>query len=96
LAGRRDLVRAARLNASPHPDSIGRPLKVGREEIVGVWLAAEKYARLDFAALDRQYAGQANYLSGELEKFQACRLAMRRTIGPGAFIAYWLSGTSAR
>jgi len=68
LAGRRDLVRAARLNASPHPDSVGRPLKVGREEIVGVWLAAEKYARLDFGALDRQCANQASYLSAELKK----------------------------
>src|SRR2546428_2770240 len=68
LAGRRDLVRAARLNASPHPDSLGRPLKVGREEMVGIWLAAEKYARLDFTALDRQCASQANYLAGELRK----------------------------
>jgi uncharacterized pyridoxal phosphate-dependent enzyme len=68
LAGRRDLVRAARLNASPHPDSVGRPLKVGREEIVGVWLAAEKYTRLDFGALDRQCASQASYLSAELKK----------------------------
>src|SRR5262249_56404160 len=68
LAGRKDLVRAARLNASPHPDSVGRPLKVGREEIVGVWLAAEKYARLDFPALDRQCAAQASYLSAELKK----------------------------
>ena len=75
LAGRRDLVRAARLNASPHPDSIGRPLKVGREEIVGVWLAAEKYARLDFDALDRQYAGQANYLAGELRKIPGLQVS---------------------
>ena len=75
LAGRRDLVRAARLNASPHPDSTGRPLKVGREEIVGVWLAAEKYARLDFAALDRQCASQANYLAGELKKIDGMEVS---------------------
>ena len=61
-------MRAARLNASPHPDSVGRPLKVGREEIVGVWLAAEKYVRLDFGVLDRQCASQASYLSTELKK----------------------------
>jgi hypothetical protein len=61
-------VRAARLNSSPHSDSLGRPFKVGREEMVGVWLAAEKYSRLDFAALDRQYASQANYLAAELKK----------------------------
>jgi seryl-tRNA(Sec) selenium transferase len=75
LAGRRDLVRAARLNASPHPDSLGRPLKVGREEMVGVWLAAEKYARLDFAALDRQNENQANYLASELEKISGMQVS---------------------
>ncbi len=75
LAGRRDLVRAARLNASPHPDSLGRPLKVGREEMVGVWMAAEKYSRLDFAALDRQCASQAEYLSSELKKIPGMQVS---------------------
>jgi D-glucosaminate-6-phosphate ammonia-lyase len=68
LAGRRDLIRAARLNSNPHSDSLGRPLKVGREEMIAVWLAAEKYAHLDFAALERQSFEQAEYLSRELSK----------------------------
>jgi uncharacterized pyridoxal phosphate-dependent enzyme len=75
LAGRRDLVRSARLNANPYSDSTGRPLKVGREEIVGLWLAAEKYAKLDFAALDRQCAEQANYLAGELRKISGLQVS---------------------
>jgi L-seryl-tRNA(Ser) seleniumtransferase len=68
LAGRRDLVRAARLNSSPHSDSHGRPMKVGREEMIGLWLACEKYAKLDFAALERQSAQQAEYLHAELNR----------------------------
>jgi L-seryl-tRNA(Ser) seleniumtransferase len=36
--------------------------------MVGVCVAAEKYARLDFAALDREYARQAEYLAQELRK----------------------------
>ena len=68
LAGRKELVAAARLNSNPHSDSAGRPLKVGREEMVGISLAAEKYSRLDFAALDRQCASQADYLAQELKK----------------------------
>ena len=75
LAGRRDLVAAARLNSSPHPDSAGRPLKVGREEMVGLCLAAEKYSRLDFAALDRQYAAQAEYLASELRKIPGVQVS---------------------
>jgi L-seryl-tRNA(Ser) seleniumtransferase len=76
LAGRRDLVRAARLNASPFSDAQGRPFKVGREEIVGLWVAAEKYAELDFAAVDRQRFHEAEYLTRELKKI------------PGLMISY--------
>src|SRR5215831_8542781 len=75
LAGRKDLIAAARLNSSPHPDSAGRPLKVGREEMVGLCLAAEKYSRLDFAALDRQYASQAEYLSEALKKIPGVQVS---------------------
>ncbi|MBI3696793.1 MAG: selenocysteine synthase [Acidobacteria bacterium] len=68
LAGRKDLIAAALLNSSPNSDSSGRPMKVGREEMVGVWLAAEKYAKLDFAALDRQYREQCEYIHNVLKK----------------------------
>jgi uncharacterized pyridoxal phosphate-dependent enzyme len=74
LAGRRDLIAAAVLNSNPHSDSQGRPFKVGREEIVGVWLAAEKYARLDFAALDRQYHDQCEYVIDTLKKVRGLRV----------------------
>jgi seryl-tRNA(Sec) selenium transferase len=67
LAGRKELILAARLNSNPHSDSLGRPLKVGREEMVGVWLAAEKYSKLDFAMLERQSFEQAEYLLSELK-----------------------------
>ena len=67
LAGRKDLIRAALLNSSPNSDSLGRPMKAGREEIVGCWLACEKYAKLDFDALDRESERQAAYL---VEQFQ--------------------------
>ncbi|MFN0170878.1 MAG: aminotransferase class V-fold PLP-dependent enzyme [Bryobacteraceae bacterium] len=75
LAGRRDLVRAARLNSSPFSDSLGRPMKVGREEIVGAWLAAEKYSKLDFEAIDREYKAQADYLADQLRKIRGMRVS---------------------
>lgn len=73
LAGRRDLVAAARLNTNPHSDSLGRPMKVGREEMIGLWLAAEKYASLDFEALDQQCLTQADYLRKEFTKINGVR-----------------------
>jgi len=70
LAGRKDLIRAAGLNSSPNSDSLGRPMKAGREEIVGCWLACEKYAKLDFDAMDRESARQAGYLIEQLQKIK--------------------------
>ena len=46
LAGRADLVEAARLNASPN-DGIGRGMKVGKEEIVGLLVALDRYVARD-------------------------------------------------
>ena len=77
LAGRRDLIQAAWLNSSPHSDSLGRPMKVGREEMVAAWLTAEKYSRLDFDALDRQCVKQAEYIERELSSVRG--LTLERT-----------------
>jgi len=73
LAGRKDLIRASWLNSNPHSDSLGRPMKVGREEMVGVWLACEQYAKLDFEALDRESARQADFLIAEFNKLKGVK-----------------------
>ena len=74
LAGRRDLIQAAWLNSSPHSDSHGRPIKVGREEMVMAWLTAEKYSRLDFEAIDRECVKQTEYIERELSAVPGLRL----------------------
>jgi L-seryl-tRNA(Ser) seleniumtransferase len=48
-------------------------MKVGREEMVGLWLACEKYAKLDFEAIDRQSFEQAEYLRKELNKISGVK-----------------------
>ena len=55
LCGRADLIAAAKVNASPHY-SIGRPMKVAREEIIGLMTALELYVRRDHEAdMERWY-----------------------------------------
>lgn len=41
LLGRKDLIKAARLNGSPHDDTIGRGMKVSKEELLGMLVALE-------------------------------------------------------
>jgi uncharacterized pyridoxal phosphate-dependent enzyme len=50
LIGRKDLIEAAKLNTSPHSDSIHRGMKVGKEEILGAMVALELYLKRDHAA----------------------------------------------
>lgn len=53
LLGRRDLIDAARLHSTPN-DNLGRGMKVGKEEIVGLIVALERYAKTDHVAdMDR-------------------------------------------
>jgi L-seryl-tRNA(Ser) seleniumtransferase len=47
LLGRKDLIEAAMLNNSPNTDAIGRTNKVGKEEIVGLWAALERFMKED-------------------------------------------------
>jgi uncharacterized pyridoxal phosphate-dependent enzyme len=49
LVGRKDLISAARLNAPPNGNTIGRGLKVNKEEMVGMLAALERYLALDHA-----------------------------------------------
>lgn len=47
LLGRKDLIEAARLNTVPHANSIGRGMKVNKEEILGMLVAIEMYLKRD-------------------------------------------------
>jgi L-seryl-tRNA(Ser) seleniumtransferase len=47
LLGRKDLIAAARLHAPPNGDAIGRPMKVNKEEMVGLLVALELYLKRD-------------------------------------------------
>jgi len=50
LFGRKDLIEAALHNGSPFEGSICRPMKVGKEEIVGALAAVEWSSKRDYAA----------------------------------------------
>jgi L-seryl-tRNA(Ser) seleniumtransferase len=55
LLGRKDLIEAAKLNTSPHCGTIGRSLKVSKEDMVAMWAAVERFMRLDLDAEDREW-----------------------------------------
>ena len=65
LAGRRDLVKLAHLQAYPF-DGIGRGAKMSRETIVGLVVALEKYQEKDDGALFEAWEEKARWMVGQL------------------------------
>jgi L-seryl-tRNA(Ser) seleniumtransferase len=59
LLGRKDLIAAARLNAPPNGNTIGRGLKVNKEEMLGMLAAIELYLETDHEAENREFEKRA-------------------------------------
>ena len=55
LLGRRDLINAAKLNTNPHCGTIGRALKVSKEDMIAQLAAVERFVRLDHKAEMREW-----------------------------------------
>ena len=75
ILGRSDLIRKCALNANPRY-SVGRPAKVGKEEIVGLVVALERYLARDHAARAAQWEAQIAHIVaavGALEGVRAWR-----------------------
>lgn len=75
LFGRRDLVEAALLNASPH-DRIGRPLKVAREEIIGLATALQLFMEADEEAEFARETDTARLIADSLADIPGIRTSV--------------------
>jgi L-seryl-tRNA(Ser) seleniumtransferase len=72
LAGRPDLVAAAAANNAPE-QRIGRPLKVGKEELCGLVAAVERFWALDEAAQLAEWRGWCREIAGAAAAWPAAR-----------------------
>jgi len=66
LAGRKDLIAAARLNAAPN-GNIGRGMKVGKEEVVALVVALQNYVARDHDKDIEDWARKARRLAASLQ-----------------------------
>jgi L-seryl-tRNA(Ser) seleniumtransferase len=58
LLGRKELIDAAKANANPNCGTIGRALKVGKENMVALLAAVERFVKLDPAAEQKEHERQ--------------------------------------
>jgi len=73
LLGRKDLIEAARLNCSPNSDSIGRGMKVNKEEMVGMMVAIEMYLKRDAEAEWKEWERRAKLIADSVAKVAAVK-----------------------
>jgi uncharacterized pyridoxal phosphate-dependent enzyme len=55
LLGRKDLIEAALANTSPWEGAVCRPMKVGKEEIMGCLAAVETWLKMDMPRLNQEW-----------------------------------------
>jgi L-seryl-tRNA(Ser) seleniumtransferase len=67
LLGRKDLIEAALANCSPWEGAVCRPMKVGKEEIIGLLAAVEAWSRTDLKKLNDEWAKRVNRIAKLVE-----------------------------
>lgn len=78
LAGRKDLIDAAAMNASPN-EGVGRAAKVGKEEIMGLLVALDQYVNRDERAALAGYSRMARYIVEQLQDVPGLKATLRRS-----------------
>jgi uncharacterized pyridoxal phosphate-dependent enzyme len=60
LLGRKDLIEAALMNCNPREGAVCRPMKVGKEEIIGCLTALETWLKIDLKKLNAEWTGRVD------------------------------------
>jgi L-seryl-tRNA(Ser) seleniumtransferase len=67
LLGKKDLIEAAALNNSPYSDTVGRGMKVAKEEIIGLVAAVDWFLKQDDAAMEADFRKRAGTIAERVQ-----------------------------
>jgi seryl-tRNA(Sec) selenium transferase len=81
------LVHHALLNMSPNEDTIGRPTKVGKEEVVGLVKALELFLAEDQQQLDQEQTQKLNTIANKVSPIAGVSLTRDVTVVENHFPA---------
>jgi len=73
MFGRKDLIEAAKLNNSPYECPIGRPMKVNKEEIFGMYAALKIFLEKDHKKEWQEWLDRIKYISGKISKIPSIK-----------------------
>ncbi len=69
VLGRKDLIEAIRMHGAPN-HAVGRPMKVGKEELMGLLTAVERYLKLDHAARAKLFEDRVKFWNEGLSSIE--------------------------
>ena len=73
LLGRKDLLAAARLNGPPNSDTVGRGMKVNKEEMLGMLVAVDLYVKKNHEQERREFDKRAETIRKSATEVPGCR-----------------------
>lgn len=74
LIGRAEMVHNALLNMSPNEDTLGRPEKVAKEDLVGLLKALELYMAEDQDVLDKEQSQKLNTVANRVANIPGVKI----------------------
>jgi seryl-tRNA(Sec) selenium transferase len=89
LLGRKDLIEAALANSSPWEGAVCRPMKVGKEEIMGLLAAVESWTKMNLQGLDRQWDKQIRRIAQVVETVPGVTTETRTAYAGPSLIVRW-------
>ena len=82
LFGRKDLIEAAKLHHSPHEAPIGRPSKVNKEEMFGMYAALKSYLERDHEQEWNDWLDRIEHIKKKIEKVPSVKGETNINPGP--------------
>jgi L-seryl-tRNA(Ser) seleniumtransferase len=89
ILGDKDLIKACSVNASPNY-GIGRPMKVDKEEIIGLVKAIELFLDKDFDSEMQTWERQREYIIKKLSGAPHIKCNTHKPVSPGAPGSFYL------
>jgi uncharacterized pyridoxal phosphate-dependent enzyme len=77
VLGRKDLLQAAFLNGAPH-HALARPMKAGKEEIMGLLAAVEQWVKRDHAAEWKEWQRWLGQITDAVKGFESVTTSIRQ------------------
>jgi L-seryl-tRNA(Ser) seleniumtransferase len=85
LLGRKDLIEAALFNTNPWEGAVCRPMKVGKEEIMGCLAAVEAWYHMDIDKLNREWNGRVERIQKLVQTVPGVQMSIATPPGGNSY-----------